>query len=516
VKPRPVIAAALLAWLAACGAIVGAPALAPDSAPSAENKRGRELALKHCTACHLFPEPSLLPKTVWAHHVLPEMAKWLGLEPVNYEGMPDGKILQEANLYPTAPALTDEEWFAIWNYYVGAAPSVPLPPPAKPRLQTGLRNFRARKLNFHAGIPSISLVKIDPARRQLYVGDQFAGLLGAVDATGHVLSRVRLGSAPVSLAFTARGLYATLLGRLYPTDALEGSVALLPRDGTNAPQPLLEKLRRPTHTAVADLNGDGRDDLLVCSYGNKLGRFSWFEARPDGTFTEHLLLDRPGAVRAEVHDFDRDGRPDLAVLMAQAREGLYLFMNEGQGRFRMEIVVEQPSAFGYTCFELVDFNRDGAPDLLAVNGDNGDFPAPHRAYHGLRLHLNDGRNHFTEAWFHPLEGAYGARALDFDGDGDLDIAAIAYFPDFAQTPLESFVLLENKGGLKFDAFTLPEAAAGRWITMDAGDLDGDGDADIALGSFIAGPTTIAVPASVRDGWKTNGAAVLLLENLRRP
>ena len=53
------------------------------------------------------------------------------------------------------------------------------------------------------------------------------------------------------------------------------------------------------------------------------------------------------------------------------------------------------------------------------------------------------------------------------------------------------------------------------MTMDAGDIDGDGDVDIALGSFTAGPTTIPMPPSLRDHWKTNGAAVLLLENLAR-
>ena len=51
--------------------------------------------------------------------------------------------------------------------------------------------------------------------------------------------------------------------------------------------------------------------------------------------------------------------------------------------------------------------------------------------------------------------------------------------------------------------------------MDAGDLDGDGDEEIVLGSFVRGPTTVPVPQSLRDRWRVEGAALLLMENTRR-
>jgi hypothetical protein len=181
----------------------------------------------------------------------------------------------------------------------------------------------------------------------------------------------------------------------------------------------------------------------------------------------------------------------------------------------LEPAIEKPPVFGFAGFQLADFNRDGAPDILTANGDNGDNPTPHKPYHGVRLYLNDGKNHFNEVWFYPMEGAYDARAADFDGDGDLDIAAIAYFPDFQKSPVEGFTYFENRGGLKFEPHLIREAEAGRWMTMDIGDLDGDGDTDIVLGSFSIGPTTISVPPSLHENWKTNGAAVLFLENLRR-
>lgn len=482
----------------------------------AELNPGRALAEKYCAVCHLFPEPSLLTKTAWAHHIQPEMAKWLGIERFDYEGTPDGKLLQEAALYPNAPLLSEEEWFAIWDYYRAAAPSVPLPQHARPAPQIGLKQFRVKKINPHEGVPMTSLVKIDPEQKQLYLGDAYSSHFFVLDAHGDTVARMKLGGATVSVRGAESGLCVTLIGRFFPSDALEGSVELIPREGTKTePRTLLTKLRRPTDAIPAQLNIDRREDLVVCSYGNRLGRFSWYEGLEGGGFEEHVLLERPGAIRAEVRDFNADGRPDIVVLMGQAREGIYLFLNQGRGQFKMETLLEFPPSWGLASFELLDFNKDGKIDLLVANGDNGDFALPLKNYHGVRLYLNDGQNHFTEAFFHPMHGAYKAVARDFDGDGDLDLAAIAYYPDFAAAAPESFVYLENLGGMKFAPFTCAESNAGRWMVMDAGDLDGDGDDDLVLGSFVRGPTTVPVPPGQREFWRTNGAAVLLLENVRK-
>ena len=48
--------------------------------------------------------------------------------------------------------------------------------------------------------------------------------------------------------------------------------------------------------------------------------------------------------------------------------------------------------------------------------------------------LNEGNNHFSQKYFFPINGCYKAIAKDFDGDGDLDIASIAFSADFASQP----------------------------------------------------------------------------------
>lgn len=114
-----------------------------------------------------------------------------------------------------------------------------------------------------------------------------------------------------------------------------------------------------------------------------------------------------------------------------------------------------------------------------------------------------------------MNGAYKAIARDFSHTGRLDIIAISFFPDYQHSPEESFVYLKNNGNLSFEALSFPECTSGRWLTMDAADLDGKGDPDIVLGSFANGPQSIPIPAALQQAWRTNGFSVLWLENKSR-
>jgi len=254
------------------------------------------------------------------------------------------------------------------------------------------------------------------------------------------------------------------------------TASVLPENGV-----FIESLSRPVSFAAADLNMDGKEDIVVCGFGNYTGKLSWFDGADPNK--EHILSNLPGSRRVEIRDFNKDGKQDIMVLMAQAQEHISIYYNEGQGKFSEKKVISLPSVYGASYFELVDFNKDGFPDILLTNGDNWDLSPIRKNYHGIRIYLNDGKENFKESWFYPLYGASKALARDFDNDGDLDIAAISFYSDLDK-PEQGFIYLANEGNFNFKAFSTPEAAVGKWLTMEAGDFDKDGDIDLVLGSYF--------------------------------
>lgn len=465
------------------------PAKQPIGVFSDSLLTGAQLAARYCVLCHLFPEPSLLDKRTWVEKVLPNMALRLGIRENGKDPYADllpeeQPILRKLNVYPEEQMLPEKEWKQIVQYYEDEAPLQPVPQVKHAPIMSIQGIFEVKQLTFEdKPMPRISMLKYDQATTQLYVGDA-QQLLYILNNRFEFKSAWTLESPPVAADFPEDGLPRLLtIGDFNPSDLSHGRFFSFDTTGKANNEAIVNipSLPRPVDFACADLNMDGKEDVIVAGFGNHIGKLSWYDHfQPD---QENILKALPGATKVEVCDFNADGRPDIIAMMAQAWEGISVFYNEGGGTFKERKILQFHPAFGSNYFELVDFNNDGHLDILMTNGDNWDYSRIHKNYHGVRIYLNNGADNFKEDWFFPLYGASKAMARDFDGDGDLDIAVTSFYVDNGQLE-NGFVYFSNHGSGDFHPYSLPDAVAGKWLTMEVADFDDDGDQDIVLGSYL--------------------------------
>lgn len=492
--------------------------------PTEELERGFQLSQAYCTRCHTYPEPGLLPNDTWQKETLPAMGAMLGIYthngnryPMqNTPGLPD-------DYYPDEPLLNSNEWQLILDFYDHASPDQLPAPVYEPEITTDSLFFKARTPDYPSDTaPVITNGVLDPANQLIYISDANTNTFRVFDST---LTLINEFATPSPISYIEllndtnqpgeRDFLITYIGHLNPSDSPLGSMVrgwYNPQSNTADIETdmLTDSLIRPVEGRLADFDGDHSDDLLIAEFGHTTGKLSWIKNEENEFKNDkNILIDIPGCIQSHLLDYTNNGLTDVVALCAQLEQSIFLFENRGSGRFERRKLKQFRITAGSSSFELYDFNQDGHLDILYTSGDNADFSIIFKPYHGVYLFLNDGNNNFEEEWFYPVNGAYRAIARDFDNDGHTDIAAIAYFADYANRPEEGFVFFKNEGGLDFTPYHHPAASAGRWIRMDVADWTGNGYDDILLSNFSIGPAISNSPFSIN--W-SEGPPFLLLQN----
>jgi hypothetical protein len=457
--------------------------------------KGKKMAATFCQSCHKLPDPSLADSKTWEKGILPEMGPRLGILSYGLQNYPRSRDLSLGeHFYPSKPVMSPLDWQYILDYYSAISPdSLPSQKRNVP-INEDLSLFKIETPNIYYPNSATSYLKILPvdSNFSIIAGDAVSNNLLFLNKNFVVTDSLKTHGPIVDIYFNKENMLACNIGVLNPNNGKFGKAEVIIQDRNGRLKkealPLIKDLQRPVQITTVDLNNDGKPDYLVCEFGFLTGELAWFENEGNGQFKKHVLRDVPGAIKAYVTDYNHDGLPDLWVLFAQGNEGIFLFTNKGNGNFDQEQVLQFPPIYGSSYFELDDFNHDGYPDILYTCGDNADYSVELKPYHGVYIFMNDKTNHFKQKFFYPIDGCYKAIAKDFDGDGDLDIATISFFADYEKQPEEGFVYFENTGNLNFKPYSLKGTEVGRWLTMDAGDIDGDGKPDLILGNFSIGPS----------------------------
>jgi adhesin/invasin len=234
---------------------------------------------------------------------------------------------------------------------------------------------------------------------------------------------------------------------------------------------------RPSDVVAADVNGDGRLDLLASEYA--LGRVSVFLGRAGGFEPERLVETGGGTQTLAVADLDRDGWPDLVTSSATPGASTTVSLGAGDGTFG--------TATGYgvggDTVAVADLDGDGQLDVATATGQV--------------LRGTGGGALAVEPLGVQTSATAGLVARDLDGDGRLDLA-------FGS----GLLALGAEGGGWLLPATLAEGTA-----FALADLDGDLEPDLvsydhpypfAPGIFVRrglgdgrfGPPTAAAPAAL--------------------
>jgi len=255
----------------------------------------------------------------------------------------------------------------------------------------------------------------------------------------------------------------------------------------------------PFSVAVADVNGDGKPDLVVansyaCYVGSCLtGSVAVLLGNSDGTFKTAVTYDSGGAQTYSVviADVNGDGKPDIVlanycVSRDSCVNGLVgVLLGNGDGTFKPAVTYNS-GGYGTGSVAVADVNSDGNPDLLVANYcDRLGCPGSV----GVLLGNGDGTFQDVVTYGSGVNFARSVAVADVNSDGKVDVLIGSQCRVYPYNCQDLVGVLLGNGDGTFQPVVTYNSGDQYESSVVVADVNGDGKPDLLttnLSSDIVG------------------------------
>jgi hypothetical protein len=263
---------------------------------------------------------------------------------------------------------------------------------------------------------------------------------------------------------------------------LNGVVSVLLGNGNGSFQPAktIAALAAGSYPILtADFNRDGKPDLAVLQPGRT--RVLIYLGRGDGTFqTPKQFYAGEGSRYMAVGDVNRDNNPDLIVSTSSSSGvGFTFLLGDGKGSLHAPVKVTAQNGAAGGLLAVGDLNRDGNLDVVTCNqGGNAEvFLGNGNGTFREQPSFSDGTNDGGESQL---------LLADLHGTGKLDLV-VGYF-GFEGNPGAVILFFGNGDGSFSPGTSYSPGFLPIWV--DAADMNGDGKLDLVVGNGFSNSVSV--------------------------